>query len=173
MASILRTDQIDSSPGRKTDFYGVPNGFVVGTGIIQNSVRTSMTNSVSEYIAFSGTYTKIRSDTYILATCTVFGSAFSSGNLGVGMRLNGIWDHGSAYQYDGLWTRDIQTTVVMGTAYWNIPIPAGNCTIGWGWRPINGATSERVFDFLNPASTPADARVQQMTSSILVYEITQ
>jgi len=143
-------------------------GSILSVNVIRNNVRTAVGLSPST-ILVSGTIKKLRSDTVIRATCTVFGDAFQSGNCGVGMRCNGIWDHGVAYQYDGAWGA-FQTTIVFGTSEWS-NISAGNTIIEWGWRSLTGS-AERPFQNINPNNqVPSEPRNQQMISSIVVYEV--
>jgi hypothetical protein len=125
--------------------------------------------TTNNFIAFSGSFTKILSNSIIIATSTVLGNGFSSGNCGVGLRLNNTWDFGSGYQYDGQWTQAHQTTIVISTGRWT-GVAAGVHTMGWGWLPANG-TNNRPFDFLNPNTASGEPRNQQMTSSIVIYEV--
>lgn len=146
-----------------------PSGTVIAVNTVRSSTRTSMPYS-NNFTAFSGSFNKLRSDSVIVATATVFGSSFDSGNCGTGLRLNNTWDFGSAYQYDGAWTQALQTTIAIGTGRWT-GVPAGTHTMGWGWQTADGATGNRPFQWLNPSSAGGDARVQQMTSSIVIYEV--
>jgi hypothetical protein len=144
-----------------------PSGSIIGVSVVRNSTRTSMPTT-NTHIAFSGTFNKILSSSIIIATSTVFGAPFQSGNCGVGMRLNSTWDFGCAYQYDGAWGSS-QTTIIVGTGRWT-DVPAGTNTMNWGWQTVNGSASDKPFSWLNPNSND-DARNQQKVSSIIIYEV--
>lgn len=169
MPGIINVDRIQSSSGNPIVFNNLRPGVIVGSTTIRNSTRTAIGLS-SESIIFSGSFTKTRSNTNIVATCTVFGAGYASGNCGTGLRIDGSnWRYGVAYQYDGAWSAQSQTTIVFGTCFWD-NVTVGAHTIGFGWKTANGSTTDRPFNFLNP-STPDDSRNQQMTSSIVVYEV--
>ena len=126
----------------------------------------------AEFIAFNGNFTKLRSDTDLIATCTVYGHFRVSGNCGVGMVIDrAYWDHGCGYQYDVGWTDGSQTIIVTGSSRWT-GIPSGTRNIGFGWKTFNRASGDRPFSFLNPFNNP-DPRNQQFISSIFVFEILQ
>jgi hypothetical protein len=142
------------------------SGAIIAVSAVRSATRTSMPLANS-YTGFSGTFTKKRSDTIIIASATVFGANFSSGNCGVGLFIDGTWDHGAGYQYDGAWPTS-QTTVISATGRWT-GISSGTHTMGFGWQHANGDTG-RPFVYLNPHSSD-DPRNQQMKSSIIVYEV--
>jgi len=169
MPSILCVDKIQSRDGvTKLLLENMPSGYVLASTIIRSSTRTSV-STAAQSIIFSGSFTKQRADTNLAATCTVFGSTYYSGNCGVGMRIDASnWDHGCAYQYDGQYGTT-QTTIIIGQSYWT-GVSAGAHTIGFGWRTADGGADNRPFAFLNPNSTE-DARNQQMSSTIILYEI--
>ena len=170
MAAILNVDVIESrTPGQYITMNDMPPGFVLSTTTIRNSTRVAMSATTGAVIAFDGSFTKHRSDTAIMATCTVFGATFYSGNCAVGMRLDSTWDYGCAYQYDGAWGTS-QTTIVVGQGYWT-GISAGSHTMAFGWNPADSSTN-RPFAYLNPNSAD-DSRNRQMVSSIIVYEVYQ
>jgi hypothetical protein len=147
-------------------------GMVLAVNAIRNSTRQAAPTGTAERILFSGNFTKILDSSLLIAQCTVFGNGHASGQSGVGLVLDGtLWDHGCAYQYDGAWSSAEQTTIVVGNAVWS-GIPKGTRNVGFGYRPANGATAERPFQTLNPNSSDG-ARIQQMTSSIIVYEVAQ
>jgi len=173
MTSILKIDEIStSSPNIRLKLNGMPQGYVYSTSQVSSNVRTAVGTAV-EGILFSGNFIKTRDDSFILATSTVFGDGYFSGNCGVGMRLGGIyWDHGSAYQYDGSWSSTAQTTIIVGTGYWTIPLPAGTYNMGFGWRTADGNANNRPFNNLNPNNqVSGEGRNQQMESRIIIYEI--
>ena len=145
-----------------------PDGHIIQSFVIQNGTRSTVSNS-AESTLFGDTFTKLRSDTDIFTTCTVFGCDYESGNCGVGMKLNSTWQFGCGYQYDGAWSGTIQTTIIIGTGYWSTP-PIGSTTIYFGWKPANGAAN-RPFAIFNPNTTNGEARNQQFISSIVVYEV--
>ena len=149
-------------------------GHVIAIHTIRSSTRTSIGSVPAGYILFNGSFTKQLASSNIIATCTVFGTAFQSGNSGVWLKLTDstatdYWDYGVAYQYDGAWSATQQVTMVIGQSAWS-SIPAGTTTVGFGWNPANGASGERPFSNFNPNSTD-DVRNRQMASSIFVYEI--
>tara|TARA_B100002019_G_C21247609_1_gene589284 strand:- start:1171 stop:1737 length:567 start_codon:yes stop_codon:yes gene_type:complete len=146
-----------------------PSGHIIQSFVIQNGTRSTVSTS-GEATLFGDTFTKLRSDTDIFTTCTVFGCDYESGNCGVGMKLNSTWHFGCGYQYDGAWSGTIQTTIIIGTGYWSTP-PIGSTTIYFGWKPVNGSTGERPFAIFNPNTTNGEARNQQFISSIVVYEV--
>lgn len=144
-------------------------GHIIGVNVIRSSTRTSVGYSASSTIV-SGSFTKLRGDTTLVASCTIYGCQYSSGTCGVGMNIDGSnWDYGSGYQYDGSWSSTGQITIVTGTARWT-GITAGSHTVGFGWQPVNGSTGERPFGILNPNSSD-ESRNQQCVSSITVYEV--
>jgi hypothetical protein len=152
---------------------GASTGMPLAINVISSGQRTAVSNAGNVQI-FSGTFTKLRADTVIRATATVFGSTFSSGNCGVGLVLDyGTpavrWDYGLAYQYDGAWVSAQQVTMVFGQSQWT-GVAVGSHTIGFGWNPANGGTGERPFGFLNPNSSD-DGRHNQIVSRIVVYEV--
>ena len=92
--SILKLDQIQSRTGTditlgnrlvgtQIDYSIMPSGSVIGMKSIRNSTRTSIGTVVAPFTLFSGTFTKQRADTIIIATCTVFGAQYASGNCDV------------------------------------------------------------------------------------------
>ena len=159
--------------------FSIPSGVTIGNGVkfpaghiiqsfvIQNDTRVAVAPS-SEATLFGDNFTKLRSDTDIFATCTVYGSDFEAGNCGVGMKLNSTWQFGCGYQYDGAWVDGMQTTIIIGTGYWSTP-PAGASSIYFGWKPAD-SDSTLPFAVFNPNET-ADSRNQQFISSIVVYEV--
>lgn len=154
--------------GAAKDNFGA--GAVIATTMIRYGTRMAIGSVSAGFIAFSGTFTKQKADSIIIATCNVFGSGYASGNCGVGLKLDSAWDYGVAYQYDGAWSQTLQTVLITGHCQWS-GIAAGSHTIGFGWNPINGASGEKPFDYLNPNNT-YEPRNQQMVSSILVHEVT-
>jgi hypothetical protein len=171
MSAELAVDILQTPTGTgKIKMTHMPPGFVISSAIIQSSTRTAVSNS-AETVLFSGTFNKTRDDTAIVATCTVFGAGYNSGNCGVGLKFGNYWDFGVGYAYDGSWSSTAQVTIVNGQSYWNQPMSAGAYTVGWGWKCANGGTAERPFNYLNPNSADSDSRNQQFVSSILVYEI--
>ena len=76
-----------------------PSGHIIQSFVIQNGTRSTVSTS-GEATLFGDTFTKLRSDTDIFTTCTVFGCDYESGNCGVGMKLNSTWHFGCGYQYD-------------------------------------------------------------------------
>lgn len=156
-------------------FEGAPTGMPLAINVISSNTRTSISTGFRG-ICFSGSFTKLRNDTIIRATATVFGAGFFSGNCGVGLVLdNGTaierWDYGMAYQYDGAWSSTQQTTMVFGQTQW-AGVAAGGHTIAFGWNVASGSsdTNNRPFNFLNPNSSD-DVRNNQMVSRIVVYEV--
>lgn len=147
-----------------------PGLAVIRATMFRDATRRSMPTQGS-YVEtnLGGTFTKVRSDTVIIATSTVFGAGFSAGNCGVGLRMNASsWDHGMAYQYDGQWSTTQQTTPIIGTHRWT-GLAAGNHTVYWGWNVVGGGAN-KPFNFLNPDNND-DVRNYQMISSIIVYEV--
>ena len=167
MTSVLSSDII-SSPSGNLIIKDREPGSVVAAYVIRNSTRTALSLSNSAII-FGGSFTKLLPETKIIAKCTVFGDGYNSGNCGVGMRLDNTWDYGCAYQYDGAWGA-YQTTVIVGQGYWDT-VSAGSHTISFGWNNINGVTTDRPFNYVNPNNqVTSEPRNQQMVSSIIVYE---
>ncbi len=147
-----------------------PSGAVIRTTAIRNSSGRVTIPGSQTYDIFSGTFTKERADSVIIATFHMFGEEYSSGNCGIGMKCDGNWDHGGAYQYNGAWGA-YQTTVVYGIHRWT-GIAAGSRSISVGFRTLDGGGGNRPFVYLNPnSSTPSDNRNQQIVSSIFVYEV--
>jgi hypothetical protein len=172
MPGILKVDSIQLAPGSSVmTLNNMQPGFILSSTAIRYGTRTAL--SISAYtVIFSGSFTKLRADSTIIATCTVFGDGFYSGNCGVGMQIDtgSNWDYGCGYQYDGGWSNTIQTTVVNGQSQWT-GISAGSHTIGFGWRTFNlSSATDRPFNNINPNSA-VESRNQQMISSIFVYEI--
>ena len=172
MPGILKVDSIQLAPGSSVmTLNNMQPGFILSSTAIRNSTRAAL--SLSAYsVIFSGTFTKLRADSTIFATCNVFGDGYNSGNCGVGMQIDSTsnWDYGCHYQYDGSWSSTIQTTTISGQCQWT-GISAGSHTIGFGWKCANGSTSDRPFNYFNPNSSNTETRNQQMVSSIYVYEI--
>jgi hypothetical protein len=152
---------------------GAPTGMPLAINVISSATRTSPSTSNRTTI-ITGTFTKLRSDTVIRATSTVFGAGYYSGNCGVGLVLDfgtatERWDYGMAYQYDGAWSATQQTTIVFGQAQWT-SVAAGSHTMSFGWNVADGGTGNRPFNILNPNSSD-DVRNNQMVSRIVVYEV--
>ena len=168
MTSILITDELRGpSSSDRLQFQGSP-GLVLATTMINNSTRTTTSLGFSLTL-FSGSFTKTTSTSNILVTCSVVGGQYNDGNAGVGFVLDGTtWDWGTAYNYDGVWTRANAIVQVVGTGFFT-GVSAGAHTMGWGWRAITGGAS-RAFDTLNPNSAD-DARNGQFISSLIIYEI--
>jgi len=178
MALTLAVDQIQpvSTTAKYIDWQGVPTGMPIAINVVSYGIRTSLsTNEANKgFQAFSGNFTKLRNDTVLRATCTVFGSTFYSGNCGVGLVLdfntsNEQWDYGVAYQYDGQWTSSQQHTLVMGHSQWT-GIRAGQHSMGFGWKPADGGAGNRPFSILCPNNND-DSRNQQEYSRIVIYEV--
>jgi len=144
------------------------SGAIIGVTVVRTNTRSSV-STVASTTLFSGSFTKIKADSQLIAKCTVFGANFQSGNSGVGMNIDGSnWDYGVAYQYDGAWSSIYQTTIIVGTSRWS-GISAGSHTVGFGWNTFNGG-ADRPFGIFNPNSSD-DSRNQQMASSIILYEV--
>ena len=173
MPGILKVNSIQLAPGSSVmTLNNMQPGFILSSTAIRNSTRTAL--SLSSYsIIFSGSFTKLRADSTLIATCNVFGDGYNSGNCGVGMQIDSSanWDYGCHYQYDGSWSSTAQTTTISGQCQWT-GISAGSHTIGFGWKCANGSATDRPFQNVNPnSSTSAEPRNQQMVSTIIVYEI--
>lgn len=149
----------------------MPAGSIISINTFRNGTRTALGSLPAGYTLFGGTFNKKLSNSLIVATCTVYGAQFASGNCGVGLKLDSSWDYGVAYQYDGSWLSTLQTTIVTGTCQWS-GISAGSHTMYFGWNPINGSSGEKPFSIFNPNNSD-DPRNQQMVSSIVVYEVAQ
>lgn len=172
MPGILKVNTIQLAPGSTVmTMNNMQSGYILSSTTIRNSTRSAL--SITSYsVIFSGTFTKLRADTTIFATCNVFGDGFYSGNCGVGMQIDSSsnWDYGCNYQYDGSWG-PYQTTTISGQCQWT-GISAGSHTIGFGWKCANGSATDRPFINFNPNNTvTSESRNQQMVSSIFVYEI--
>ena len=133
-----------------------PSGHVVSNIMIRHGEQISVPGAGTLKL-FGGDFEKKRHDTDIFATCTVFGAYFYSGNCGVGLCLNGQW------------TRDSQTTIIVGSCLWS-NVQKGDCRIDFGWNTYNGSSGDKPFLYLNP-NHERDGRNQQMISSIIVYEV--
>ncbi len=150
-------------------FSNMPSGSIIAVNIIRNGTRSSVSTAATQTL-FSGSFTKLRSDSRLIARCTVFGAQYYSGNCGVGMNIDGgNWDFGTAYQYDGAWSNANQTTIITGQATWT-GISAGSHTVGFGWNTVNNDAGNRPFNIFNPNSSD-DGRNQQMVSSITIFEV--
>jgi hypothetical protein len=176
MPLTLAVDQIQPASASYVSWEGVPTGMPLAINVISYSTRTALsTNAASGSIAAFGEYfTKLRSDTVLRATCTVFGAGFYSGNCGVGLVLdygtaNERWDYGLAYQYDGAWVSSQQTTILMGHSQWT-GVSAGRHIMSFGWKPADGGAGNKPFNYICPNSSD-DARNNQMVSRIVVYEV--
>ena len=148
-------------------------GMPLAINVISSNTRTSISTS-NKLTLFSGTFTKLRNDTVLRATSTVFGAGYYSGNCGVGLVLdfgtaNERWDYGMAYQYDGAWSASQQTTMVFGQTQWT-GVSSGSHTISFGFNTADGGSGNRPFNILNPNSSD-DVRNNQMVSRIVVYEV--
>lgn len=177
MSGILKVDNIETISGTGNivingSLSGVskgslPAGTVLNMGQIRFGTRTFLSDTNSA-IYFSGSITKESSSSKIIATCTLFGADYHSGNCGVGMQLNGVWDFGCGYQYDAAWNDGMQTTIYNGIGEWT-GLNAGTYTLGVGHKHINGSTG-KPFGRINPNNSD-DSRNQQMVSTITWYEV--
>ncbi|EFO29143.1 hypothetical protein TRICHSKD4_4958 [Roseibium sp. TrichSKD4] len=143
------------------------DGKVLGVHIIESGTRTAVSTAATMKL-FGGNFDKISPTSRIIATCTVLGAGAHSGNSGSGLVLDDQWDYGCAYQYDGQY-HSSQTTILVGTSDFGV-LPVGNKRIDFGWNTANGQANDRPFNFLNPNAAD-DARNQQMTSRIIVWEV--
>lgn len=171
MSGTIEVNTIRRDPAvTNLTFSNVPAGFIISSATIRSNTRTAISLAAIGTL-FSGTFTKLRSDTVIIATATIFGEAFNSGNCGVCLKIDGgTPNYGLCYQYDGSWGA-FQTTTISGQCQFT-GIAAGTRTISAGWHTFNGSASDRPFGFLNPnSSTPSEPRNRQMVSSIIVYEV--
>jgi hypothetical protein len=169
MASILKVDKLKSRDGvSKITLNNMQSGFVVGSTTFRYGTRAAI-STAAESTIFGGSFTKQRADSLLFATCTVFGSQYYSGNCGVGMKMDATWHFGTGYQYDGSWSSTLQITVITGQGYWS-GVGAGSHTLYWGWKCADGGTGNRPFNYINPNSSD-DSRLQQIVSSMVVYEI--
>jgi hypothetical protein len=172
MPGILKVDSIQLASGSSVmTLNNMQPGFILSSTAIRNGTRSAVSNSAYT-VLFSGSFTKLRADSTLIATCTVYGDGYNSGNCGVGMQIDSSsnWDYGCHYQYDGSWSSTQQTTIVSGQCQWT-GISAGSHTIGFGWKCANGSTGEAPFKNFNPNTANGETRNQQMVSSIFVYEI--
>jgi hypothetical protein len=169
MARILTIDTIETQSGGVLS-SNWPSGMIIGSKIIRNGTRTSVSLGSGATTLFSGTYTKILSgsESKLIIRSSVFGAQYSSGNCGTAHIVNGSYVYGVAYQYDGQWSSTQQTTVCWGQTE-HTGVAAGSVTVGWGWNPIGGG-AERPFAIFNPNSSD-DVRNTQMISSIFVQEV--
>jgi hypothetical protein len=169
MARILTVDTIETQSGGNLS-SNWPSGMIIGSKLIRNATRTSVSNGSGATTLFSGTYTKILggSASKLIIRSSVFGTQFSSGNCGTGHVVNGDWVYGVAYQYDGQWSSTQQTTVCWGQTE-HTGVSSGSVTVGWGWNPIGGG-AERPFAIFNPNNSD-DSRNVQKSSCIFVQEV--
>jgi hypothetical protein len=146
-----------------------PTGGVVKMSVFRNYTREAASgNPVNAYGMWTTAgFTKARADTNIIIQVTVFGAGYSSGQCGIGTEVDGVWDYGHGYQYDGSYTA--KTLQCHGTSYYT-GLAAGSHTLKWGWKPGNGTTGERPFDVLNPNNND-DSRNGQVGSTMVVYEV--
>lgn len=149
--------------GGKADKSGVK---ILAIHVFEQASRVAV-SPANERKLFGGDFNKLSDTSKIIATCTVFGAAFSGGICGVGMVLDDTWDFGCGYQYDGAWNAS-QTTIVIGTSEFGV-VPAGAKRIDFGWKTNNGV-QDRPFIYLCPNQSD-DARNPQTVSRIVVYEI--
>ena len=170
MSGIIEVNTLRRDPAVTNIAINSP-GFILSSTMIRSNTRTAI-SAAGIGTLFSGTFTKLRSDTVIIATTTIFGEAFSAGNCGVCLKIDGgTPNYGLQYQYDGSWSSTIQTTTISGQCQFT-GIAAGTRTMSAGWHTINNEAGNRPFGFLNPSpSTPGETRNQQMVSSIIVYEV--
>lgn len=177
MAGILKVDTIQTVSGSGNIIIdgsigqisptSLPAGSVINSGQIRYSTRAGLSSTnVSTY--FSGNVTKISSSSKIIATCTVFGADYHSGNCGFGMHFNGVWDFGCGYQYDSGWTDGSQVTIANGTSVWT-GVNAGTYTLGVGHKHYNGDTG-KFCGIINPNSSD-ESRNRQHISTINWYEV--
>ena len=149
---------------------------VIDVNIIENSTRTVWGNHSNGQVFFSGNFTKRLASTKLIATTTSFWAGYYSGNAGMGLKLvadsTDYWRYGVGYQYDGAWSANNQTTIVVGQGSWD-GIPAGTHTMGLGQNAANGGANEKPGYCMNPNSntTYGEARNQQFVSSIIIYEV--
>ena len=164
---------IRPADGVTSETLDIPNyGFsrVLDCTVFSHSSELSL-GSFNSYIVtqLGGTFTKLEASSNIVATCTVYGNNFESGNCGVGLVVDSsIWDHGVGYQYDGAWSDEQQTQIVIGTCNFG-SLSVGTHTINFGWRHVN-ADLGRPFIYLSPNSR-SDPRNQQFIYRIAVWEV--
>jgi hypothetical protein len=171
MPGILKVNSIQLAPGSTVmTMNNMQPGFILSSTAIRNSTRTALSNGATGTL-FSGTFTKLRADTTIIATCNIFGEAFYSGQCGTYLRIDSsLYDFSVGYQYDGQWGA-YQTTTISGQCQWT-GVSAGSHTMTAGWACQDGSASDKPFGYMNPnSSTPSETRNQQMVSSIFIYEI--
>jgi len=172
MSGIIEVNTIRRDPTvTNLTFSNVSSGFIISSTKIRSATRTALSLAAIATM-FSGTFTKLRSDTVIIATATIFGDGYNSGNCGVCLKIDGgAPNYGLVYQYDGSWSATDQTTTMSGQCQFT-GIAAGTRTISAGWHTFNGSSNDRPFNNLNPSNaTGGETRNQQMVSSIIVYEV--
>ena len=149
---------------------------VIDVSIIENSTRTIWGSFANGQIFFSGNFTKRLASTKIIATTTSFWAGYYSGNAGMGLKLTAnstdYWRYGVGFQYDGGWSANSQTTIVVGQSSWD-GIPAGTHTMGLGTNCADGGANNKPGYCMNPNSnaTYGESRNQQFVSSIIIYEV--
>jgi len=182
--AMLKDDSVDSDILANTidlslktlTLPTVNDSRVIDVSIIENSTRTVWGSFSNGQIFFSGSFTKRLASTKLIATTTSFWAGYYSGNCGMGLKLTAnstdYWRYGVGYQYDGAWSSNDQTTIVVGQSSWD-SIPAGTHTMGLGQNTANGSSSEKPGYCMNPNSNTSygEVRNQQFVSSIIIYEV--
>jgi len=149
---------------------------VIDVNIIENSTRTVWGNFSNGQVFFSGNFTKRLASTKLIATTTSFWAGYYSGNAGMGLKLvansTDYWRYGVGFQYDGAWSSNNQTTIVVGQSSWD-GIPAGTHTMGLGQNAADGGANNKPGYCMNPNSNTSygESRNQQFVSSIIIYEV--
>jgi hypothetical protein len=178
MPLTLAVDQIQpASAGSKyLDWQGVPTGMPIAINVITYGTRTSLSGNEAYKgkVLFGDYFTKLRNDTILRATTTVFGASFSAGNCGVGAVIdfntaNEQWDFGTGYQYDGAWTQSQQMTLITGHHQWT-GIRAGRHLMSYGWYPAGNNSGNLPFNIFCPNNND-DGRNQQTQSRIVIFEV--
>lgn len=160
--TISINNNIETSIGTSS----MPVGTVVNVTTIQDNVRASVPGAAVGTL-FGGSFTKKRSDSIIFVKAVSLGNGSASGNCGVCIRVDGIEDFGSGYQYDDSYGAQVRQ-IIQSAQF--AGLSAGSHTVESGWRAINGSSGEHPFQRKNPNASD-DSRLNQTVSTIVVYEV--
>ena len=146
-----------------------PTGMVVNTGAVQNSTRTTVSNSTStdrELLAI-GNYNKLYSSTdLIIHAFSPADNGNISGKVGIGLKYGS-----SSTQWGGYFahTGNVHATILIAYLYLTGHTTTGSQSISLRSGAANSADATPC-DFLNPNSID-DARNHQTITTAIVYEI--
>jgi len=170
MTSILKVDNIQNSSGTSAlsiDSSGnvkpTASGSVVAVRFYSSDTRSTV-SAASTGTLLSFTDTKLYgSETDIIVSVNVIGLGNASGATATEIGYDGTKIYSASYDYNG----QGYMVTINGNAKFS-GVSSGSKPLRVGWTTGSGTASP--FNVLNPNSAD-ESRLQQMVSTVVVYEV--